>query len=257
MDLLETLNSELSNKRLTDLEKIRYIYLRCCQFFSFDSRWYYNYLWNHYKLNKDIEKRKIDLHNINDFRVICFSISHQVLKPLIEELTFTSPYVSDNGSHASVYVKCNNNLLNLDPVYGDFTKVKVGAKTLDFTGLSPDYDLSEIDRELGFDLEDITKLSNIDEYADPEDTLQKLAFFINKNNFTQYDDPSYLIRKFGPEDYTFNKTFVSKKYDFHKFIELIGTDIIYELYKDKDFYKMDLTSHEKLDKISRNVRYRK
>ena len=41
MNLIKTLDDELSQMHLTDFEKARYIYLRCCEIFSFDARWYF------------------------------------------------------------------------------------------------------------------------------------------------------------------------------------------------------------------------
>ena len=41
MNLIEQLSKELSTLHLNDFEKARYIYLRCCEIFSFDSRYTY------------------------------------------------------------------------------------------------------------------------------------------------------------------------------------------------------------------------
>ena len=37
MNLLAKLDNELKDKNLTDFEKVRYIYLRTCELFSFDN----------------------------------------------------------------------------------------------------------------------------------------------------------------------------------------------------------------------------
>jgi len=39
MDLLKIINDELAKLHLTEFEKVRYIYLRTCELFSFDARY--------------------------------------------------------------------------------------------------------------------------------------------------------------------------------------------------------------------------
>ena len=41
MDLLETLHDELKDRHFSEEEKMLYIYLRTCQEFSFDDRFFY------------------------------------------------------------------------------------------------------------------------------------------------------------------------------------------------------------------------
>ena len=90
MDVLQLLDNELKNKSDWSLEeKARYLYIRSCELFSYDLR----YKWNSFrkiygedKIEKQIVNRKIDLRNVEDFRVLCTSYSRYVFYKLLEEL---------------------------------------------------------------------------------------------------------------------------------------------------------------------------
>lgn len=74
MDVLQLLDDELKTKRNWDLkDKERYLYIRSCQLFSWDVR-YRLFSKLSLKDRNKIEKivlRKIDLRNVEDFRVVC------------------------------------------------------------------------------------------------------------------------------------------------------------------------------------------
>ena len=86
MDVLNLIDSELRNMHLSDFERVRYIYLRTCELFYFDMRYYFNKYISKRVLSK-ITKKEIDLTNVDDFRVICHTYSEYVLKKLINEFT--------------------------------------------------------------------------------------------------------------------------------------------------------------------------
>ena len=41
MNVISTLEQELKDKNYTDVQIMRYIYIRCCELFHFDKAWYY------------------------------------------------------------------------------------------------------------------------------------------------------------------------------------------------------------------------
>jgi len=147
MDLLTMLDYELSKKHLNDFEKVRYIYLRTCELFSFDARYDYTSLFLDDLLYESIIKRKIDIRSVNDFLVVCHSYSREVLIKLIRELT-TAQVEAYGDSHS--YVKYQANWL-LDATYGDLARVKLGLETRGFEKFPQDKELlSEVDSILGY-----------------------------------------------------------------------------------------------------------
>ena len=76
MNLLEKLNSELKDKHYNDLEKMRYIYLRTCELFSYDETYYTSLALNNEKLHQEIRNSYFDITNIDKFKVICYTYAN-------------------------------------------------------------------------------------------------------------------------------------------------------------------------------------
>lgn len=131
MNLLDLIGSELKNVHLNDFEKVRYIYLRTCQLFYFDARYYYVEQFDK-KLYKQIVNKKVDITKVDDFSVICHSYSKYVLLKLINELT-TANVSLQSGSHSLVeYIDDSGSTWNLDATLGDLSRIKVGIKSTGF-----------------------------------------------------------------------------------------------------------------------------
>ena len=64
MNVIETVNEELKGRHLTDLEKLRLIYIRNCKLFSFDYRWFYTDILKDKKTKRQIEDRVIRFHQV-------------------------------------------------------------------------------------------------------------------------------------------------------------------------------------------------
>ena len=64
MDVIGTIDSELKTKNYNEFQKLRYIYIRGCQLFYFDSRWTFAKKFDDTELLKAIADRKIDLTNV-------------------------------------------------------------------------------------------------------------------------------------------------------------------------------------------------
>ena len=85
MDLLETLHDELKDRHFSEEEKMLYIYLRTCQEFSFDDRFFYLDFYEP-ELKQELESKEFDPHHIDSHLTICHP-HIRLLKNLVDELT--------------------------------------------------------------------------------------------------------------------------------------------------------------------------
>ena len=152
-----------------ELTKIRYIYLYICKVFSYDTRFYSR----DSKIKKDIYNKKVDVTNVEDFELVCFSIAC-VLDELLKHFGFESKIEKNDDKefpHAYVIANCmNNNMpyrIKLDPTINhDITRVKLDSPTLSFEDLDNHHDF--IDSVLFSDskIKESQKPINHDEYYD-------------------------------------------------------------------------------------------
>ena len=200
MNLVERMNDELKGKRLSEFEKMRYIYLRCCEIFSYDARWNY-YTFFSEQIMREIETRMFDLHNINDTLVICHSFSKSILKPLLDVFTTVKSKVVGE-EHSFVEAKCDGKTWNLDATYGDFARVKMGLETEDFNEDEKKEDFTLLDESLGFRHIDKKKYS-IHEWRDGYDFMSRVAGTISasdcRHHYTDvlflYNYMTYLMKQ--------------------------------------------------------------
>lgn len=148
MNLVEILSRELRGKNLTDLEKARYIYLRCCEIFSFDARWNFFTLFSQETIQK-IESKIFDITNISSPLVICHTFSKSILKPLLEEFT-SLPVIVLGDNHSYVSFVESGKKWNLDGTLGDFPRVKLGLKVEGFQLDEHEFSFGRMDHSLGY-----------------------------------------------------------------------------------------------------------
>ncbi|MDE5539346.1 MAG: hypothetical protein K2J20_02545, partial [Bacilli bacterium] len=145
MNVLEVLYKELKEKSHLSLDaKKRFLYLRACQLFTYDTRYHYvNLLGDEGKrLRAEILGRRIDLENVDDFRVCCssFSIAYQeVLKKL---LNVDSSVIGDG--HRWVELKSDNQIIKADGTLGDLTRAKFEIRTRGYGPYKRDEGFQEI-----------------------------------------------------------------------------------------------------------------
>lgn len=255
MDLLETLQEELKNKHLSDDEKIRYIYLRNCQTFSFDTRWHYTALWNDLSLKLQLKRRTFNVHNIDDSLVICHSDAKSILKPLVQELTSYDCKIDGSLSHSRAVAVKGLRKIILDAAYGDLARVKYGIETYHYCDNS-DNDTTELDKELGFNL--IPEKIYVDEldYGDPITILSEIKYILNTYKFKNFSDALYIFDSLTPILSIYSETFVDKNYNFHKFICLNKLKRYYELSFNGEYYSLNEILYDRYDQVKCDVRYR-
>ena len=259
MDLLAKLDNELKDKHLTDFEKVRYIYLRTCELFSFDGRYNFTSLFFDDKLYSDIINRKIDLTNIVDFLVVCHTYSKEVLIKLIKELTNAST-VLHTGKHSYVeYRNSTNNIWTLDATYGDFPRAKMGIKTTGFSSEFPNYkeQLEETDAALHFSYK--TKLDYLQKISleSSEEIFKSINLLLSSNiSQKQYSDAIFFVRYLLLGlNYSFNDiAYVGEEYDIHHIFVPKNDDAIFSLSKGIEDYKLQQISKEEFMKLERTLK---
>ena len=148
MNLVEILAEELKDKHLTDFERIRYIYIRCCEIFSFDHRWNY-YTYYDEGMIKRIENKRFDIRNIDSTLVVCHSFTFSILISLVREFTHSRIRLN-KGAHSFAELYEGNSKWILDATQGDFPRVKMHLKP---NGMFLDggiEDLTDMDASLGY-----------------------------------------------------------------------------------------------------------
>lgn len=239
MNLLKILDDELRDKHLNDFEKARYIYLRCCEEFSFDSRYWFTGVFGDDKLHNSILYKKLDIENItaDEIEVVCRSFSLYVLKPLIDNLTNLNCNIVNEGTHTYVLLDYKSNEWKLDATLGDFSRVKLDLPTLGFecktTPLQKDLD--DMDLSLGFRKKSVADYKNLitgDTYTENIISIGKIL----ANSKVKYHcaDTWYFFDEIlGGFSYSNdNHTYLNSKYEFHKLIDTVGDYSFFDLSKD-------------------------
>lgn len=137
MDLQEEIFKTLEGKEYDDFTKIRWIYLYICEIFSYDTR----YIFANKKMKEDIYNKKMNITNIEDFEIVCYTIS-RILVDALAAFGYKAEIKRDTNkelSHVYVVVEHNGYILKLDPTKRhDVTRVKMNSTTIDFESLSND-----------------------------------------------------------------------------------------------------------------------
>jgi len=246
MNLIEMLADELSQMRLTDFEKARYIYLRCCEIFSFDSRWFYTDARRDEKTHLEMLNKKFDLENIDSDLVICHSFSKYILKPLIDYFTSLKCEVINTGGHSFVRIKskgpeCFEQEWDLDGTLGDMKLVKLDLPTKGFKCSIPEYStlLEEIDLDLGFCNLNEEYYDSLSRGNSITDSIENMGRTIRDSKAGRhFSDASYLydlyILRFSDDRYVY----FDKNYNFHRLVDVCGEYAFYDFSKQDGAYQL-------------------
>lgn len=223
----EILNELSKDDYKNDFVKIRYIYLLVCNTFSYDMRFIYT---NNQELKNKIYNKNISIDNVEEYEIVCYSFA-KVLVDALSLYGFDAEIIRETDkmfSHVYVIVKCNGNILKLDPTKRhDNTRVKLQSNTLDFVSISDDKTFSdklkEADNIINHNIKDkldtnvyyndkkLTEFINVIENSANQRNINETQLFFEKfdyimalintrNDLKRYDDIdyyySYLIRKF-------------------------------------------------------------
>ncbi len=134
MNILETLKKDLSNLE-DNYEKLRYIYLKLCEIFTFDLRFSYG----SYEFQKQLCNQKYDLENITNLNVICVSFVKEIFNKVVEELLNLK--VCETGiGHKYSHIIVNDKIIVADAILGsDTSRVKLNCSTVGYQDLDLDF----------------------------------------------------------------------------------------------------------------------
>ena len=257
MNLIELLSNELKDKHLTEFEKTRHIYLRCCEIFSFDTRWYYTYLFDDDKLKEEIKTRQFNVENIITTLVVCHSNSKYILKPTIEYLTNLEVELHEGG-HSYLMLKYGDEYWRLDATIGDLARVKMGLTTEGFTSNSLDYKkiLTDVDQELKREYkgkEYYYDRLNYDSFAT---IIKSVSRLLSESACKyHYSDASHFYTSLAGTYSKKDMTYTDDKYNFIRLIKLMDDYSHYMLHKQSDEYKLDEISEEEYLTLTRTMRH--
>ena len=267
MNLLETMNDEISSKKLTKDEKIRYIYLKLCRLFSFDTRWNYACVIEDYKTHLNIRNKVFDIRNIDEFKAICHTFVPYILKPLIEEFTNVDVDIVERPGHTYAMTTFNNEKYILDPTGGyDLCNVKMHVYPTAFKPKDIRYDYNELfrtmDEYLGFIHMTMDEFINLYDLEEKNLCLRKekiSKLLDNSSCRYTFSDASHFVSAIDNynginEFYEHTKVYIGENYDFHKFYYLCKEDACYELYNKNDEYKLREISKNKCLKLTKNLK---
>lgn len=226
MNMEADIITNLENKGYNDLTKIRWIYFYVCQMFSYDIR----YSYANDDLKKEIYDKNVNIQNVEDFEIVCYTIS-KVLVDALNLCGYEAEIIKEHDgylTHAYVVVKYDNHVLKLDPTKRhDTTRVKMHSTTLDFKSLTDisffedelkeadeiiKQDSKKVNLEEFYNDESIKRLvAMVEESAKQRNLTEKELFFekleyiysmVNlRTDFKRYDDIdyyyAYLLKKLG------------------------------------------------------------
>lgn len=263
MNLIEKIGDELYGVKLDDLEKARYIYLRCCEIFSFDAKWLYYDVFDDYDTYEKMINKKFDIENIdeNDLEVICHSFSPYILKPLLDRLTKLNSKVINTGTHSYVKTEVYDQEWKLDATLGDLFNVKLGLPAKGFTCGLDSYDalIKDIDSDLGFCLDkDINYYKNMVQGNSFTDCIENIGYMLrdSKANKYFYDANELFSRLDGLMYSNNNYVYLDKDYNFHKLIDVVGEYSFFDLSKKNDEYSIKRIRHDEYEELVYKLRYK-
>ena len=257
MNLLDKLDNELKSMHYNDFEKVRYIYLRTCELFYFDSKYYYVENFNRKLFNKIINK-KIDVSNVDDFSVICHSYSKFVLLKLINELTTVNASLH-SGAHSYVEYKDNSGYTwDLDATLGDLSRIKVDIKSNGFTCRELwNYQdvLDEVDKYIGYKYKEKTDFIQSLDLSSFNNLVNSINRLIEESELNNFTDVSFFVKLLlnwclcvfsncmGMDD----------NYNFYSFIYDEFNNDLFCLSKENDKYEINKISYEEGLQLSKKL----
>ena len=171
MDVLQLLDDELKAKSNWSLEeKARYLYIRSCELFSYDARYQCDLYWKTFgkkEVKKEILYKKINLRDVDDFKVVCTSYSSYVYKTLLEELlnifVFSNKGRLQGRIHQTDSFEIGKKKYFVDATgRADIDRIKLGLATNGFyrkmqLKLINNKNLKKIDKKIGYIKDDYFK----------------------------------------------------------------------------------------------------
>ena len=253
MNVLETINTELKDRHLTDFEKVVYIYNRCMKIFHFDSRWFYTGVWDDSDLSKLIWNRKINLENVSDFAVICRSFSSQVLAPLINNFTSDGcDLILGETNNFVEYTDHNGMIWKLDAAHGDFARGKIDLAPNGFTTVGINDQFDEACFDLGFEFKTAKDYRDTIDADNFTDMYRQIGFLLDSTEAKyHYTDANFLVQMLAYLFMHCGATYLDRDYHFHNLIETCDREAYFDLSKDDEYYSLKEIDKEKYNYLTK------
>lgn len=264
MNLIQTIDDELKQIHLNDFEKALFIYLKCCEIFSFDSRWFYSEALGDYELHDRILNKKFDVENIDSELVICHTICPDILEKLIHELTVLDCRTVNYMGHSNVTIdpsdECYGQSWKLDPVLGDMPRVKLGIHTRGFECGIDNYKtlVEEIECMLGYG-----KLTEgyyrQQAYSDSyTNSIENMAHILKRSTAKyHFHDASFLFTKvLNGNSYSNDyNIYFDNNYNFHRLIDVSSPTeySFFDLSKENDEYGIKRIRSDEYKKLVKEL----
>ncbi len=160
MNVLALLDGELKGKNWTLSEKIRYLYLRSCQIFSYDEKYDFYYLlsdgddWK-----QKLRERTFNLEEVEDNSIVCTPHAWYVFSTLVEELLQVPCIRSGIQSHGWCVVDDGIRKIEADAaISSDLARVKMQLTTNRYKPVKEERntnayfyrEIKEADRKIGY-----------------------------------------------------------------------------------------------------------
>lgn len=136
MNLLEMLSKEIASKDFSLEEKARYLYIRCCQLFTYDPRYKLCHkVKNGNILKQEILNKQFNLENITDNWAVCTSHTEQIYNQLLYQLlgiNAKTARLNNNSTHIWSEFDVNGKTIVADAALkacSDLTRVKMKLRT--------------------------------------------------------------------------------------------------------------------------------
>lgn len=186
MNVIKLVEEELKDKDWNIVAKVKYIYNRSCELFTYDSRYYYA----DYSFKRELKYKKIDLENVDDNRVVCSSHAREVCLPLLELIGMESKVI-DEDSHGKLKVKLFEEDYIMDAAGNlDFMRVKLKRNTRGFypikrrEGYADSIEMKKLDQRIHYIDEDYFKIENVI-INNPNDSIvdkfHQIQLFLNQH----------------------------------------------------------------------------
>lgn len=123
MDLIALFNEEIKQNNITNKKSIMdYLYKRCAQIFTFDPK----IIFGTHKERLELNKQRLDIHNVVNFELNCFTWSY-LFKALLKEYDIASEVKLINETehaYVEVYIDGSTYLCDLTARFEDLVRIK-------------------------------------------------------------------------------------------------------------------------------------
>ncbi len=183
MNILKMMEEELAANSSWSLDQQkRHLYLRSCELFTYDTRYYYA----NETLKNQIYNRFIDLTDVTDNRVICSSWASEVLAPFCQLIGVEVDIRGYMSNHQWIVFPFDNRYYSADACSGtDLTRVKMKNNTCDFQPHMENYNYEEYLRSIDININYIEEDYSRTLIMKQANNLK--ADFLRENNLGEFD----------------------------------------------------------------------